>query len=401
VFAYNALKQKENQAMAHSSTIFSQLLQLVSKHDFKRIEAQGFKAGRKARSLTRWGQFVAMTFAHLSGRSSLRDIASQLEAQAHRLYHLGVRAVRRSTLADANQDRPAEFFESVFHHLYAKCSAVAPKKQFRFKSKLYSLDSTVVDLCLSLFPWARFRKNKGGVKLHTLLDHDGHIPAFVQVTDAKTPDLAVARILNLPSGSVTVFDRAYIDFAWFGSLEERDQFFVTRMKRKIAYKVVDRHQVDRSKGITSDQGILLTGSKAKECSIPLRRIGYRDPETGKHYVFLTNIRHLVAKTICGIYHARWQIELFFKWIKQNLKIKTFFGTSRNAVLTQVWIALITLLILAFYKFKAKLGQSLTEVLKLLQLNLFSRRVLWELFNHESSVQNGTCGAQLCIHFNWL
>jgi putative transposase len=401
VFSHNALKQKENQAMAHSTTIFSQLLQLVSKHDFKRIEQAGFKLGRKPRSLTRWGQFVAMMFAHVSGRSSLRDIASQLGAQARRLYHLGVKGVKRSTLSDANNDRPAEFFESVFHHLYAKCSAVAPKKRFRFKCKLYSFDSTVVDLCLELFPWARFRKNKGGIKLHTLLDHDGHIPAFVQVTDAKTPDIAVARLLNLPPGSITVFDRAYIDFSWFGSLNEKDQFFVTRMKRNISYKVVERHEVDCSKGLTSDQVIVLTGAKAKECSIQLRRIGYRDPQTGKHYVFLTNIRHLVAKTICEIYHDRWQIELFFKWIKQNLKIKTFFGTSRNAVLTQVWIALVTLLLLAFYKFKAKLGQSLTQILKLLQLTLFSRRNLWELLHPVLSVQNTQIGAQLCIDFNSL
>ncbi len=258
-----------------------------------------------------------------------------------------------------------------------------------------------MDLCLSLFPWARFRKNKGGIKLHTLLDHDGHIPAFVQVTDAKTPDLIVARLLKLPSGSITVMDRAYIDYTWFGTLDKNGQFFVTRMKRNISYKVVERHEVERSKGLTSDQVIVLTGAKAKQCSMPLRRIGYRDPETGKHYVFLTNIHHLVAKTICDIYHDRRQIELFFKWIKQNLKIKTFFGTSRNAVLTQVWIALVALLLLAFYKFKAKLGQSLTQIIKLLQLTLFSRRNLWELLNPMSSVQNAPNGAQLCINFNYL
>lgn len=387
--------------MAHSSTIFSQLLQLVSRHDFIRLEREGFKFAHKPRSLTRWGQFVAMMFAHVSGRTSLRDIASQLGAQTRRLYHLGVRTVKRSTLSDANQGRPAEFFESVFHHLYAKCSAVAPKKRFRFKCKLYSFDSTVVDLCLSLFPWARFRKNKGGIKLHTLLDHDGHIPAFVQVTDAKTPDLIAARLLKLPSGSITIMDRAYIDFAWFGTLDKNDQFFVTRMKRGIRYKVVERHEVDHSKGLTSDQLILLAGAKAKECPIALRRIGYRDPETGKHYVFLTNIGHLVAKTICDIYHERWQIELFFKWIKQNLKIKTFFGTSRNAVLTQVWIALITVLLLAFYKFKAKLAQSLTQILKSLQLTLFSRRSLWELFNPFSNVRSAKAGTQLSFNFNHL
>jgi transposase len=233
------------------------------------------------------------------------------------------------------------------------------------------------------------------------LDHDGHIPAFVQVTDAKTADITVAKLIELPSGSITVFDRGYIDFAWFASLDDKDLLFVTRMKRNISYKVVERNEADRSKGITSDQMIQLTGAKGKQCPINLRRVGYRDPETGKHYVFLTNIRHLVAKTICDIYHDRWQIELFFKWIKQNLKIKTFFGTSRNAVLTQVWIALITLLILAFYKFKSKLGPSLTQILKLLKLNLFSRRNLWELFNPESIKHNCQHGTQLNLNFNYL
>jgi putative transposase len=251
------------------------------------------------------------------------------------------------------------------------------------------------------FPVGKISQEQGGIKLHTLLDHDGHIPAFVQVTDAKTPDLIAARLLKLPSGSITVMDRAYIDFAWFGTLDKNDQFFVTRMKRGIRYKVVERDEVDQPRGLTSDQVILLTGAKVKECPIPLRRIGYRDPETGKHYVFLTNIRHLVAKTICDIYHERWQIELFFKWIKQNLKIKTFFGTSRNAVLTQVWIALITVLLLAFYKFKAKLAQSLTQILKSLQLTLFSRRSLWELFNPFSIVRSAKAGSQLSFNFNYL
>jgi hypothetical protein len=387
--------------MAHSSTILCQLLQLISKHDFKTVEENGFRPERKLRSLTRWNQFVAMMFAHIAGRSSLRDITSQFQAQARRLYHLGVKVVRRSTLADANHDRPAELFEAFFHHQYAKCAVVAPRKRFRFKCKLYSFDSTVVDLCLSLFPWAKFRRTKGGIKLHSLLDHDGHIPAFVQVTEAKTPDIAVARLLNLPPASITVFDRAYVDFAWFRQLHEKRAFFVTRMKRGIKYRVLDRSSVNHSKGLTSDQTILLTGAKAKECPIPLRRIGYQDPETKKHYVFLTNIKHLAAKTICDIYKDRWQVELFFKWIKQNLKIKTFFGTSKNAVLTQIWIALITLLLLAYYKFKAKLGHSLTQILKLLQLSLFSRRNLWELLNPASDIQNRQIGTQMCLNFNYI
>ena len=229
-------------------------------------------------------------FAHIAGRPSLRDITSQLQAQSLRPCHLGVKAVKRSTLADANRDRPAEFLEALFHHRYAKCATVAPKKRFRSKCKLYSFDSAVVDLCLFLFPWAKFRRTREAVKLQTLLDHDGYVPAFAQVTDAKTPDIAVARLLNIPPASITVFDRACIDFAWFRQLHEKQAFFVTRMKRAIKYKVLERSGVNYSKGLTSDQMILLSGAKAKERPITLRRIGYQEPETKKHYVFLTNIK---------------------------------------------------------------------------------------------------------------
>ena len=291
-----------------------------------------------------------MMFAQITTRCGLRDIVNQFRFQSSRLYHLGARAVKRSTLADANSSRDAGFFEAIFHHQYQKCAPVAPKKRFRFKNKLYSLDASVVDLCLSLFDWAKFRTSKGGIKLHTLLDHDGYIPAFVQVTEAKTADLTVAKLLQLPSGSIVAMDRAYVDFAWFLQLNENKVSFVTRMKRNIKYQVVQRHKVLKSKGVTSDQTIILTGTKAKDCPIPLRRVGYRDPETKKHYVYLTNIFRLSSKTIADIYRERWQIELFFKWIKQNLKVKTFFGTTKNAVLTQLWIALITMLLLPISNF---------------------------------------------------
>jgi putative transposase len=357
------------------------MLKLIDRHDFQKLENGQFRPPRQYRTLTRWGQFAAMFFAQITGRSSLRDIADSLQAQAGRLYHLGIAKVRKSTLADANNNRTADFFQAFFDKTYQRCAAVAPgKKKFRFKNKLYSLDASTIDLCLSVFPWAKFRSTKGGIKLHTLLDHDGYIPAFASITDAKTSDLAVARTLDLPPGSIVAADRAYIDFAWLLSLNKKKTFLVTRLKKNIKFKVVERHSVIKSKGLTSDQTILLTGSKAKDCPIPLRRIGYRDPETGKHYVFLTNNFHLAAKTIADIYKARWEIELFFKWIKQNLKIKSFLGTSKNAVMTQIWIALTTMLVLSFMKFLAKLGLSITKIQKLLQLNLFKRQNMWELLD---------------------
>lgn len=367
--------------MAHSNTVLAQLLKLIDRHEFQKIHEGAYRPQRKYRSLSQWGQFTTMMFAQLTGRASLRDICDSLQTQTGRLYHLGISRVKKSTLADANNTRPAEFYQDFFEKTYQRCAAIAPgKKKFKFKNKLYSLDASTIDLCLSVFPWAKFRSTKGGVKLHALLDHDGYIPRFATITDAKTSDLAFARTLTLPAGSIIAADRAYIDFAWLYKLNQRKNFLVTRLKSNIKYKVVERRPVLKAKGVTSDQTIILTGTKAGECPIPLRRVGYRDPETGKHYVFLTNNFHLAAKTIADIYKSRWEVELFFKWLKQNLKIKTFLGTSRNAVMTQIWIALITMLLLSYMKFLAKLGQSITQIQRLLQLNLFKRQSLWALFD---------------------
>jgi len=367
--------------MGHNNTVLHQMLKLIDRHDFQNLENDHFRPKRKYRTLTRWGQFTAMLFAQITGRASLRDIEDSLQTQAGRLYHLGIDKVKKSTLADANNNRTSDFFHAFFEKNYQRCAAVAPgKKKFRFKNKLYSLDSSTIDLCLSVFSWAKFRSTKGGIKLHALLDHDGYIPAFASITDAKTSDIAVARTLNLSPGSIVVADRAYVDFPWLFSLHKKKNFLVTRLKKNIKFKVIERHQVLKTKGVTSDQTIIRTGPKASDCPILLRRIGYRDPETRKHYVFLTNNFHLAAKTIANIYKSRWQVELFFKWIKQNLKIKTFLGTSKNAVMTQIWIALITMLILSYMKYLAKLSQSIMQIQRLLQLNLFKRQSLWALFD---------------------
>ena len=363
--------------MPHHNTIFSQLLKLVPRHEFEPLAKQHHE-GRKLRKMSRWSQFVSLGLAQLSGRNSLRDIVSNMSAQVNKLYHLGVASINRSSLARVNEQQPYTLYEALFGKLFSRCQGLAPKHGFRFKNKLYSLDASTIDLCLSVFPWAKFRRAKGAIKLHVGLDHDGYLPAFITVTDGTVHDVTVGRTLELPKASVVVFDRAYTDYTWYNQLNTNGIFFVTRQKSNATYDVVERRNVSKKQGLTSDQTIKIKGNKANDCPIALRRIGYRDPETGKHYVFLTNNFKLAAKTIADIYKARWQIELFFKWIKQNLKIKSFIGTSKNAVLTQIWIALCMYLLLAYIKFCNQLSISFQQIIRLLQLNLFERRDLMGL-----------------------
>lgn len=363
--------------MAHNNTVLSQILKLVDRHEFQELANQHHQ-GRQLRKMTRWAQFIAMSLAQLSGRSSLRDVVCNMAAQTQKLYHLGTSQVSRSSLARVNENQPYELYESLFQKLLSRCQGIAPRHGFRFKNKLYSLDATTIDLCLSVFPWAKFRTTKGAVKLHIGVNHDGYLPEFVSITDGKCHDITAARTLRLPRGSIVAMDRGYTDYSWYNALNSGGISFVTRQRKNANYRVLNRCDVIKSKGITSDQTIQLTGFKARNCTVPLRRIGYRDPETGKHYVFLTNNFQLAAKTIAEIYKSRWQIELFFKWIKQNLKIKSFLGTSKNAVMTQIWIAMCIYLILAWLKFSSQLNASLQQILRLLQLNLFERRDLMAL-----------------------
>jgi len=254
----------------------------------------------------------------------------------------------------------------------------------RFRAKLYSLDASLIDLTLSLFPWAGYQATKGAIKLHVGLDHDGHLPAFVEITEGRCNEIHWARTLELPAGSMVVFDRGFTDCAWGKSLSEKNIRFVTRLKRRMPYTIQERRKVTWKENVTSDQTIRLKGSKAKAYDLVLRRIGYRDPETGQHLFFLTNDFDLAATTIAKLYRERWQIELFFKWIKQNLRIKSFFGRSRNAVLTQFWIAMIAYVLLAYLKFQLSLTWSLGHILRLFQLNLFDRRSLQELLQDRAS-----------------
>lgn len=364
--------------MAHNNTVLAQFLKLVPRHEFE-TDARRHHKGRKLRRMTRWSQFVAMAMGQLSGRCSLRDIVANMEAQTHKYYHLGVKRVSRSSLARVNEGQPYTLYEQLFARLLRRCQGSAPGHGFRFKNKLYSLDASTVELCLSMYPWAKFKQTKGAVKLHVGIDHGGYLPSFMCITDGKTSDIEAARSLKLPSGSVIVADRGYVDFLWLNRLNKQGIFLVTRMKRGMRYVVRERRIVNRRDGITSDQGIELTSRNGrKKYPDRLRRIGFRDKETGKHYVYMTNNFDLSAKTIAEIYKSRWQIELFFKWIKQHLKVKSFVGTSRNAVMTQIWIAMCVYLLLSYIKFVNRLSWSLNDILRVLQLNLFDRRSMLKL-----------------------
>ncbi len=364
--------------MAHVNTVLNQMLKIIPRHEFETLSNR-YHTGRKFRTASRWSQFVTMTIAQLSGRQSLRDLLDNLYAQARRLYHVGSAMLSRSNLSRINEHKSYELYEALFGKLLTRCQSGAPGHTFRFHNPLYSLDASTIDLCLASFPWADFRTTKGAVKLHVGLDHNGLLPCFITVTDGKKTDIEVARTLKFPKGSIVACDRGYNDYQWYQQLTDKGVYFVTRLKSNAQYRVTERREVNRQKGLKSDQTIEFTGTQTRaRCPSPLRRVSYRDPQSGQHYLFLTNNFDLSAKTIADIYKQRWQIELFFKWIKQNLKIKTFMGTSKNAVLTQIWIAMCVYLMLAFIKFQSKLGTSLQQILRILQLNLFEKRDLLAL-----------------------
>ena len=365
--------------MAHHNTILNQMLKMFSRHEFQKAVSQ---TGTEyhARGFSSWNHFVAMLFGQLAGIDNLRGIQAGLATQSKHLYHLGIKPVHRSTLAYANEHRSHELFKKIFEAMLSKCQPLAPKHKFRFKNPLSSLDATVIDLCLSLYDWAKFRTTKGAVKLHVKLNHAGYLPTFMAMTEGKVHETTVAPSVPLESGDVVAFDRGYNDFAWFKTLVDKAVYFVTRLKKNARYKVVERRPVTH-KDIYSDQIIEFTGFYARrDCPCRLRRIRSRDPETGKIIVILTNHFDWSAKTIALIYKDRWQIELFFKTIKQLLKVKSFVGTSRNALLSQLWVALIAYLLLTYLKFKSKFSWSLYTLCAILPTNIFPKRNLWDWLN---------------------
>lgn len=361
--------------MAYHNTILSQILKLVPRLEFERLGYQ-YDGKRRSDALSRWSQFVALTLGQLAGRTSLRDIEATLQSHSQHRYHLGSQSVSRSALGRANEQLDYSFYSSLFQTLYKRCTHLTPGHRFRFKNKLFSLDGTLISLSMKVFPWADYNCKKAAFKVHIGLDHDGLIPAFASITQGRESETSQARLWNYPKGSVLVFDKGYNSYQWHNTLTDKGLIWVTRIRGNALYRVVERRPTGNNTNVTSDQIIEYTGTQTHRTQLrPIRRIGYRDPQTNKRYEFITNNFHWSAQTIADIYKQRWQVELFFKWIKQNLKIKSFLGTTENAVMTQVMVALCNYLLLAFLKFKLKAAFSLQKIIRLLQTNLFSRRSL--------------------------
>jgi hypothetical protein len=360
------------------NSIFGQILQIFPHQDFIRAVRET-RAEKGVKGFSCWGQFVAMLFCQIGQAHSLREICGGLATCLGKLKHLGVDAApKRSTLAYANEHRPWQLYQKVFYQLLAKCRVLARgKKPFRFKNKLFSLDATLIELCVTLFDWAKYRQTKGAVKLHLLLDHEGYLPVFASMTEGNVHEVNIAHTLKFPKGSILAIDRGYVDYEQFARWTEDGIFFVTREKDNAAFKVIEKRAVPDNRNIIKDQHIELTNHYAREkCPHLLRRVEVWDEENERTIVLWTNHLTFGATTIASIYKDRWQIEIFFKTIKQNLKIKTFVGTSRNALLTQIWTALIAILVLKYLKFRSTLGWSLSNLVAMLRYNLFTYRDLW-------------------------
>lgn len=363
-------------------SIFSQILKLIPRLEFE-AAVQKHEAEWHARGFSSWAQMIAMLFCQLGHAKSLREITGGLAACEGKLRHLGVEDVpKRSTLSYANQHRPWQLYETVFHNLLRRCQqeAAAHKRKFRFKHKLLSLDSTVIPLCLSAFDWAHYKRAKGAVKLHLVLDHDGYLPSFAVLSEGKTADIKAAMKMTFAADTMLVFDRGYADYDWWLSLTKQKVHFVTRLKDNAEYGVVEQRAVLPGGNIIRDEVILLTSQQEMGKEALLRRIEMWLEDKGETIVFLTNNFRLAASTIAAIYQERWQIELFFKALKQSLKIKTFVGTSENAVQTQIWTALIAMLMVKYLQLKSTFAWSLSNLVALLRQQLFVYRDLFTWLN---------------------
>ena len=364
-------------------SIFSQLLQFFPRLEFESL-VQMHKAERHARGFSCWQQFTAMLFCQLGHAQSLREICGGLAACEGKLRHLGLQdAPKRSTLSYANEHRPWRLYQSVFHTLLGRCHAEAlarGQKKFRFKHKLLSLDSTLIELCAESFDWAQYKRTKGAVKLHLLLDHDGCLPQYAVLTEGKRGDVTEARQMTFAPGTLVVFDKGYTDYAWWLRLTQQKVRFVTRLKDCADYGVVEARAVPSGSDVLRDEVIVLTAQQEIGPPVRLRRIEVWVEEKNETRVFVTNHLSLAARTVARLYKERWQVELFFKARKQGLKVKTFVGTSENAVQIQIWCALIAMLVLKYLQRKSSLGWSLSNLIALLRQQLFVYRDLWTWLN---------------------
>ena len=363
--------------------VFAQITQHLPLTTFRRCVVR-YGGSYKVKSFSCLDQYLCMAFAQLTYRESLRDIEACLRAQAGKLYHMGINSrVSRSTLADANESRDWRIYADFAQSLIATARRLYAGESFGvdLKNTVYALDASTIDLCLSVFAWAPFRSTKAAIKLHTLLDLRGNIPSFLHISDGKLHDVNVLDLLLPEPGAFYIMDRGYLDFERLYRLHEAQSFFVTRAKSNLKAQRRYSHSVDRSTGLICDQTIVLTGFYSRQdFDTPLRRVRFKDPDTGKRLVFLTNNFTLPAFTITELYRCRWQVELFFKWIKQHLRIKVFFGTSENAVKTQIWIAVSVYVLVAIVKKRLNLSASLYEMLQILSLTMFERIPLDQLLN---------------------
>jgi transposase len=373
--------------------LFAQLMAYLPKRDFDCC-VRNYKGNYRTRRFSCFDQFLCMAFAQLTFRDSLRDIETCLNSLQTKLYHVGFRGrMARNTLAQANQNRDWRMYADFAQVLIAQARKLYAQDSFAvaLKQTAYAFDSTTIDLCLSLFPWARFRRRKAAIKLHTLLDLRGNIPCFVHISQGKMHDVRALDQLPLEPGAFYVMDRAYVDFARLYRFQTSMAFFITRAKKNLQFRCLAHRPVDKSTGLRCDQTIVLNGAgSAQQYPLPLRRIAFVDPDTGKRLVFLTNNFELAALTIAKLYKCRWQVELFFKWIKQHLRIKTFYGTSENAVKTQVWIAISIYVLVAIIKKELKLECSMHEILQILSVNLFEKTPLFSLLSPEKDPKRLEC-----------
>lgn len=366
--------------MAHYNTILHQLLSLVPRHHFD-TRVRELQGDRYVKKFSTWHQLAVLLYAQASGKTSLRDIQNALDSQANHLYHLGLPPhIARSTLADANASRDYRIYEDLFHRLQQRCRVMAPRHGFKFKNPMFTLDSTLIELCLRAIPWARYTRKRGALKLHYGLDHSGNIPNFLTITTGRRADITIARKhWPIIPDSINCFDRGYLDFEWFRRINDAGAFFVTRARKGFRYRVAGQQEKPANTGVTCDRTIeLLSWLSGEVYPYPLRLVSYTDDPSKRRFRFLTNNFELPADVIADIYKARWQIEAFFKWVKQNLKIKSFLGTSKNAVLTQIWVAMCYYLLLAYIKFQSKYAHSLFYLHRIIRETILDRLSLIDL-----------------------
>ena len=385
--------------MNSGKTIFAQLMEFLPAYEFRKC-VKRYNGNYKIKSFTCWEQFLCMSFAQLTYRESLRDIEACLRATQKKLYHMGIHSkVSRNTLANANQVRDWRIYADFAHALISIARKLYVNEDFgvQLQHTAYALDATIIDLCLSLFPWAKFRNRKGAIKLHTLIDLRGSIPAFVIITHGKIHEVTVLDDLIMEAGAIYIMDRGYLDFARLDRIQQSSAFFVTRAKSNFKFKRLYSNSVDKTIGVQCDQIVVLTGFYVrKDYPDKLRRIRYHDAENKKTLVFLTNNFTLPALTVAKLYRCRWQVELFFKWIKQHLRIKAFYGTTENAVKTQIWIAISVYVLVAIIKKRLNLNHSLYTILQILSVTLLEKVPLLQAL---SSIDDGYLNGDFCNQLN--